>query len=312
MTVLLCYYEQQPLEEGKITMPTLVRKELLVQHSAKQIKDYIATKKDRTGAPYIRDDESHYTYVAAVAHITVVQKMRDVPVVVYPKNKVSDVSLDSRKSVENQKNLTQSESGVPAATGTSVSLAHLNQEPFPRLAHLIMYALQGLLRPKENTLREYYTYIPFMRVGELIHIVKQLGIKSFMDLGSGAPVIPAALNIALGIQTGAVEVRQEIYDSCKHAFENYTDFYCTDMFNCTEEFLNRWEAIYMYVPIMNGDLMLKFIQHLHANTRVGQFLLLAGFGSSSINFMEHLVSNGEFEKVHVINTYNLFIYKKVK
>ncbi len=309
MTVLLCYYEQQPLEEGKVTMPTLVRKELLVQHSAKQIKDYIATKKDRTGAPYIRDDESHYTYVAAVAHITVVQKMRDVPVVVYPKNKVSDVSLGSQVNVESQKNLIQSESGVPAATGTSVSFQQLNQEPFARLSHLMMHTLASALKPQENLLKDYYTYIPFTRMGELIHLTRTLGVKSFIDLGSGAPVIPAALNIALGIQTGAVEVRQEIYDACSFSFQGYTDFYCTDMFNCTEEFLNRWEAIYMYVPIMNSDLMLKFIQHLHNNTRVGQFLILAGFGQSSINYLE---SQQDFQKVRIFDTYSLLVYKRIK
>ena len=59
MNVLLSYYEQPTSEDKPFSMPTLVRKELLVDHSAKQITDYIATKKDRTGSPYIRDDERH-------------------------------------------------------------------------------------------------------------------------------------------------------------------------------------------------------------------------------------------------------------
>lgn len=279
MDFLLSYYETLSALEGKIPMPRLLKKELLTGFKTrKEVIQYIVSQKDRTGAPYLDSSEDINVYVAAVGHV-VIETPRMVPQIV-PKNKVSDVSLDSRKNVENQKNLAQSESGVAAATATP---APFQKDGFRQFVKITMEFARIAFHPEKNEFEGHYTYIPFYSVELIEDALKTLPIKSFMDLGSGVPIISAYLSLKYGLHTGAVELRQDIYDKCQADFVNCVDFYCTNMFNCTSEFLDPWDLIYMYVPMYDHRLMAKFVQHLVANTRKGQFLLLAGFSDDLVS-----------------------------
>jgi len=93
---------------------------------------------------------------------------------------------------------------------------------------------------------------------ELMYELQKNNINSLFDLGAGVGHLVLLLN-SFGINAKGIEIEEELVNRSKLLINNITQ---NDIFNLTQNDMNKDESLYFWDPFYDKVLIEKFVKHL--------------------------------------------------
>lgn len=153
-----------------------------------------------------------------------------------------------------------------------------------------------------------WNYIISNRWADVYILVHELGVNTFLDLGSGLGVgmfVCRGIGKTLGhreIQWNGIERYQELVDAAERS-QIHTR--CKDILDLTKKDIEKYDCIHMYEPATERDSAEKMVNHVVSILSPHQTILMVSTGNMAHFFDNHPLITRHNNKTYSVNIYTL-------